>query len=212
VGEKAAIDKALAEVGQVLSRSDGHAPLNEISTDRIVGYRLTLQNVASVKPRETITLTVEVNNVDKKAKDLTELVRSSKGLIGPARVQHHANGLATATLNFDVPYATHQALVETFKSAGQTRQEQSSQNPQVPENELATAHIELTLVGQAGIVPSDEGLWPQIRTSLYYSFRVFGWSIMLVILGLCVVLPWALVIWVVWKVISRMWRKPQVSV
>jgi hypothetical protein len=47
-------------------------------------------------------------------------------------------------------------------------------NPQVPDNELATAHIDVTLTSSEPIVPSDEGLWPQIRTSLLYGFKLLS--------------------------------------
>jgi hypothetical protein len=56
-------------------------------------------------------------------------------------------------------------------------------------------------------VPSDEGLWPQIRKGLSTSFTALSWSLAVVIVGICFVLPWAIVIWAIVKVVARIRRK-----
>ena len=69
---------------------------------------------------------------------------------------------------------------------------------------MTTTHIDVTLAGVQPIVPSDEGLGSYVRTSLYMSFKVFSVCLMLIILGVSAVLPWALVIWVAYKIYVRM--------
>ena len=66
------------------------------------------------------------------------------------------------------------------------------------------AYIEVLLTNATPIVPTDEGLWPQIRTSLLYSFKLLAWSVMFIIVGLAVVVPWSLLIWGVVRVVRRM--------
>ena len=85
------------------------------------------------------------------------------------------------------------------------------QDAQVSDNELATAQIAVTITGGKPIVSSDEGLGAYVSESLSISFRVFAWSVMLVILGLSVVLPWALVAWVAYRVVRRMRGKPEAA-
>jgi len=58
-------------------------------------------------------------------------------------------------------------------------------------------------------VPSDEGMWPQIRSGLSYSFWILSRSLFLVLIGVCVVLPWALLLLLAYKLIRRWWAKPR---
>jgi uncharacterized membrane protein len=57
------------------------------------------------------------------------------------------------------------------------------------------------------IVPSDEGLGASVRRGLTDSVAVLSWSVRLLILGLCVLLPWALVVWSIYRLIVRMRRR-----
>jgi hypothetical protein len=204
--EKKAIDQALAEAGKIISRNATQAAPGEAATDRKIGYRLALRNVAALPSREKISLGIEVKDVDQTAADVLELVKGKQGHIAGAQMNHERNGRVSAILVFDVPLSAKDELIRQVKNAGTVRLQTSTRNPQVPDNELATAHIDVTLTSTGPIVPSDEGLWPQIRTSLFYSFKLLSWSLMFVILGLSVILPWVLVLWGGYKLLSK-WRK-----
>ena len=60
-------------------------------------------------------------------------------------------------------------------------------------------------------MPSDEGLWSQVRKSLGYAFWLLSISLMFVIVGISVLLPWALVAWVGTKIVRRMRAKGQAT-
>ena len=49
-------------------------------------------------------------------------------------------------------------------------------------------------------------MWPQIRKSLSFSFNVLMWSLMFIIVGLCVVLPWGLLGYGGYRVVRRLGR------
>ncbi len=203
-----AIDKVLKEVGPVLTRSAAQAQpkAGEIVTDRKVGYRLMLLNVASIQPRETVSLSIAVKDVDRALADLVELVRGRDGVDAAAQLKQEPSGQVVGVVLADVPLSAKDDLVRKIKAAGAVRLQHVERNPHVPDGDLATAHIEVKLSSAGPIVPRDEGLWPQIRTSLFYSFKLLSWSLMFIILGLSVALPWALILWGGYKVVGR-WRK-----
>ena len=109
---------------------------------------------------------------------------------------------------FDVPLSERDELMRRFKQVGEVRAQKQTQNISAPAGRLATAHIDVTLTNVPPIVPTDEGVWPQIRNSLAFSFRLLSVSLMFVVVGLCVVLPWALVLWVGVKLFRRVRAKP----
>jgi uncharacterized membrane protein YgcG len=205
-GEQTTIDKLLAEIGDVYSRTTNRAQPGEVATDKKVGYRLSMHS--RVAPRETVALGLEVKDVDATAASLVDMVKTAGGKVTASQVVQDASGKATAFQLFDVPLAAKDELLRRFKQAGHVRAQKQTQNLQAPSGKLATAHIDVTLTNVPPIVPTDEGVWPQIRNSLGLAFRLLSVSLMFVIVGLFVVLPWALVLWIAVKLFRRVRAKP----
>ena len=202
--ERQAIEKVFGKVGAVLARTSSQVPVNERATDQKVGYRLLLRSTAAIPPRDTVVVKLEVKDVDGKASDLRDLITAGKGRIIDSNIDRHENGQVLGVLKFEVPFASEDTLLKQIKGVGMVVSQKAVRNPQVPENELTTAHIIVTLAGVTPIVPSDEGLSSYVRASLYMSFKVFSVCLMLIILGVSAVLPWALVIWLAYKGYSRL--------
>ncbi len=198
-----AIEKLLADLGEVMSRNTTRAGPGETATDRKVGYRISLKSINSIPPRETVGFAIEVKNVEKSAAEFVAIAQRVKGRVVESKLTQDAAGRAIGTQVFDVPLAAKEEVVRAIKDAGQVRGQDSAQNLQAPEGKLATARIGVRLLNPNPIVPLDEGVWPQIRTSLAYAFRLLSVSLMFVIVGLSVILPWALVIWVAVKLVRR---------
>jgi hypothetical protein len=198
--------RQIKESGNLLSQQTSrnpNVPENELATARI---EVTLSGVFAGKlPREKVALRIEVEDVDKKVADMKELVRASKGRVADEKSGRHANGQSNALLVFEVPLSAQDALVQQFKAAGKLVSYDTARNPNVPENDLASAHITVTLVGANPIVPSDEGLGSYIRSSLYLSFRIFAYCVMAIILGLSAVVPICLVIFGGYVLVRWMW-------
>jgi hypothetical protein len=207
--ERDVIEKLLVEVGDAYSRNTQRVAPNEVATDRKVGYRLTIKSVAGMPPREKVTLDVEVKDVEQAAGTFKDMVRAKSGTVVADPINHGANGRVNAMLLFNVPLSAKDELVRKFKAFGTVRESKSSTNPQAADTKLATVHIDVMLSNATPIVPSDQGLWPQIRRSLSMSFQFLSWSLTFIILGLSVVLPWALLLWVAVKLIKRMRGKAQ---
>jgi hypothetical protein len=206
--EEASITAAIAAVGDVFARTVARSPDGDNVIDTKVRLNLEFVNAAALKPRETTTLGVEVQNVDRTVAMLAAYVNEAKGRTVDARLVHEQTGRVTAELVFDVPLAAAAELVEKFKETGTVRRQQSARNPQVPESGLATARLHVLLSNTELIVPSDEGLWPQVRKGLATSFVALSWSLTVVIVGLLFVLPWVVVIYAVYRVVLRLRKGP----
>jgi glycine cleavage system regulatory protein len=204
--DESVVDAALAKAGDLISRSATRAPDAENVLDSKIRLQVALINLARVPPRETVVLGVEVTNVDATAATLADLVGEANGRTVESHVTHERTGHITAKLVYDVPLAGAATLIDTIKSAGTVRVQQATRNPQVPEGPLATARLDVTLSNAELIVPNDDGLWPQIRKGLATSFVALSWSVTVVIVGVCFVLPWALVAYAAYRLVRRLRR------
>jgi hypothetical protein len=204
--DEAAVEAALAKAGDVFARNVTRAPDGDNVLDSLVRLHVSLINVTRIPPRETVVLGLEVANVDTSAATFSALVHESQGRTVESHVAHERSGRVTAKLIFDVPLASAPSLGEKFRSAGTVRVLQTSRNTQVPEGPLATARYDVTLSNAELIVPSDDGLWPQIRRGLATSFVALSWSLTVVIVGICFVLPWALIAYAIYRIVVR-WRR-----
>jgi hypothetical protein len=198
--------QALAAAGDVLSRNVTRAQETETAIDSKV--RLDVEFISSnrLKPREQITLGLEVTEVEKTAAAFTNFVTEAGGRVPDSRTALEPNGRVTAQLVFDVPLASADGLVEKFKAAGTVRVHNAARNPQVPDGKLAIARLDVTLTNGERIVPSNEGVWPQVRKGLSTSFVALSWSLTVVIIGVCFVLPWALVLYAAYVIVRRFRR------
>jgi hypothetical protein len=199
--DEAALDAALSKIGNVYSRNLVRAQDNENVIDSKVRWQLTLINAANLKPRENFTLAFEVADVDTTMAAVKALALKNQGRTLPSQLTRKRDGSVVAKLVFDVPLNASPAVFEELKSTGKLRLHEYSQNTQVPEVALAVARFEVTLSNTELIVPSDDGLWPQVRKGLSNSFLAIFWSLSWVIFGVLVVLPWALLIYGVYRVV-----------
>jgi hypothetical protein len=199
--EKPAIEKALAKAGAVMSRTSSQVPVNDLATDQKVGYRLTLRSTASIPPREIVRVKFEVADVDGKATELKELILAGKGRVVDSSIDRYENGQAAAVLVFEVPFASQDTLIRQMKvaAAGKLVSQKTMRNAQVPENELTTVHVIVTLTGANPIVPNDEGITSSIRTSLYLSFKILAFIVMSIVVGLSGIVPCVVMIWIGFK-------------
>jgi hypothetical protein len=197
---------ALAAAGDVISRNVTRAQETETAIDSKVRLDVEFINLSRLAPREQITLGLEVADVDQTAAALTAYVQDAKGRVTQSHTARERNGQVTARLVFDVPLTAAAGLVEKFKAAGTVRTQDATRNPQVPESELAIARLDVTLTNAERIVPSNEGVWPQVRKGLSTSFIALSWSLTVVIIGVCFVLPWALVLYAAYLLVRRMRR------
>jgi hypothetical protein len=201
--EEAGVRAALESAGEAVSRQVDRIAATDGFTDAKVLYRVTLLSAGRLPPRETLTLAVEVSDVDGSATLFSAQVAEAKGRQVDARFERDARGGAVARLVFEVPLAAAAGVTDRFKSAGTIRTSQSTRDPQAPEGRYATARINVTLTNVEAIVPDDKALWPQVRRGLSLSASVLLTSVTWVVFGLCVVLPWAVLGLVGYRITRR---------
>lgn len=195
-------------LGQQAERNP-NVPENELTTARI---DIKLHGVfAGKEPREKVNLSVEVPDVDQKAADVKETVKAGKGRVADEKTNRQPNGQVTATLVFEVPLADLDRLVKQFKDAGNVVSYQTTRNSSVPDNDLATAQITLTLAGKGPIVDSDSGPGYMIRKGLNVSFYVFAYCLIAIVAGLSALVPLGALIYGVFKGMRWMWPGEKVE-
>lgn len=204
--EEATITAALAAAGDVTSKTVSRAPESDSVTDTKVAFRTTLVNAARQRPRETVTLTVEVPDVEGAAAVLTAAVTDAKGRVVDSQVSHDRTGKTTAKLVYDVPLPVAAAVVEKAKAAGPVRVLQSNRDPAATDGKFATGRVEVTLSDTDPIVSKDDGVWPPIRKGLSYSASALLGSLTWLVIGLCVVLPWVVLIYLIARIMRRFVR------
>jgi hypothetical protein len=206
--EEAALSAALKAAGDTYSSTKVRAQDSDNVIDSKVRYSVTLINQARIPARETITLGIEVANVDNTTIEFTRLAAEAKGRTVESNVARERTGRMTAKLIYDVPLASAPELVNKFGTAGIVRVQQFSKNQQVPDSDLAIARIDVTLSNSPLIVPSDEGFGPELRKGLTTSLKALSLSMSWLVFGLLVVLPWVLVVYAIYRVVMRLRRRP----
>ncbi len=202
--EEDAIAAALTATGDLLSRNVLRSEASENVTDTKVLYKVSLASAASIPARETTTLAIEVDDVTAATGVFAAQVSEAKGRVVEASEARERNGKITAKLVYDVPLTAESALVEKFKSAGVVRVQQVARNAQASDGPLAVARIEVTLANGELLVPADDGLWAKTRKGLSLSLTVLLWSVSWLVVGLCVVLPWALIAYGGYRIVRRL--------
>ena len=72
----------------------------------------------------------------------------------------------------------------------------------MPAGPLAKARVEVTFGNAEAIVAPDRGIGASIRRGLSTSALGLMWSLQLIVIGLCFVLPWVAVLWVGWRLVK----------
>ena len=198
-----AIRAALDTAGEVVSRQVGRAAEGDAVTDTKILYRTSFIAAASLKPRETTVLSLDVPDVDQTATVFSAQVAEVKGRTVVSTTARDKHGKAAARLVYEVPLSAAAGVVEKFKAAGTVRVIESARDPRTPDTKFATARIDVTLGVPEPIVANNDGLWPPVRKGLSYSASVLLTSLTWVVFGLCVVLPWGVVGYGVYRLVRR---------
>ncbi|TMQ34703.1 MAG: DUF4349 domain-containing protein, partial [Planctomycetota bacterium] len=209
--EEPAIRAEMDKIGDIFSRAVQRAQDSDNVIDSKVLYRLKLNNVTGIPAREVHVLGIEVRDVDTTQNAIANLVRDAQGRQVDGNVAREPNGRVTGKFIFEVPLGAADGLVNKIKGIGIVRVQRSSRNTQVPDSALALARLDVTLSNQELIVPSDEGPWTQLRKGLSTSLVAIFWSLSWLIFGVLVLLPWALIIYAIYRIVLRLRRKPDVA-
>ncbi len=195
--EVQAIEKLIGTLGDLNSNAVQRSPDTTSTIDSKKRYDLTLFNAERLAPRETTTLAIELNDVDKAATEIAALAVTANGRTIESHVSKDRSGRVVGKVIIDVPMSKGAETVSAIRGLGTLRMIEASRNSQVPEGQLTRARIDITLANADSIVPDDKGLSTTLRGSISTTVTGLLWSLQLIIVGLCFVGPWALIIWLV---------------
>jgi hypothetical protein len=200
---QAEFDKLIASSGDVISRSAARSPDAQNTIDSKLRVQVNLAGADRVPPREMVTLGVQARDVEGAVAKVTSLATTNGGRVLDSTLAREGDGRSAARVIIEVPLAKSAQVVDQVKSLGDVRTERSAKNAQVPEGSLSRARLEVTLASPQAIVAGDDGLWSSVRKGLGTSFAGLMWSLQILVVGLCFVVPWVLLLWGGWKLIKR---------
>lgn len=198
-----AFQAKLKSLGVIVTSVDSQSTDNANVTTTKRGFSLTLIDVATVPPRENVSATVRIESAGNALATLLANVQTSKGKVIAQNQTRDASGRDSATVTIELPASASPALMQSLQSLGKVESVTSTQNANVPAGELARARYDIQLATADAIAPRD-GFWNSVRDGLAISFRGLGYSLQLIIVGICLIAPWALLVWAGMKVRRRM--------
>jgi hypothetical protein len=203
--DEAAFLAAMRSAGQILNRSSRRAEDQERVVDSKVRYTLSLQSLAALPVRETYTMTLEVRKVNEAVEALEGEVAQAGGRVSDSRHTRESSR-QMSRLVLEVPLAKARLFSEKVRalSPDGIRVFEVGRNPGAPEGELAMAKLVVTLSNQPALVTPESGPWARILQGLSFSATALSWSLSLVVIGLCFVVPIGLVGWGAMRIARRM--------
>ena len=200
---RSALDRATGEAGDVVSRSVVRSTDTQNTLDDKVRVSLTLTDADRLPPRETTTLGLEVKDVDRAKDQIQSLAISLGGRVVDSTLSREQTGRVMARVVADVPLGKAMEMVQKARDAGRVQFRRDARDENVPEGKLARARVDVTLANEDLIVEGGQGLGDKIRGGLRTSVTGLLWSVQLIVVGLFLVAPWALIVWFGWKLIRR---------
>ena len=195
-------DRAIAAAGDTVARSSARSADADDAVDSAVRIRLALTAADRLPPRETTTLGVEVTDVDRAAADAQAAAVAAGGRVVTADVDRSPAGPATAKVVLDVPLARAVDVVRDLRQLGTARGVDAARDATAPAGPLAHARVEVDLATADAIVADRGGPWANVRHGLSVGLAGLLWSLQLIVVGVCLLGPWALVAYAA----RRLWR------
>lgn len=196
------IADALDAAGDSYSRNSSRAEDSQNVVDSKIRMTLTLLDKENIPPKEMITLAVTVADVDAAVASVEKLAAETGGRVIDAKHNRPADGRNTSTLSLQVPLKSGRPAADRIQGLGDVRVFDASRNDQVPEGDLATVRLNVTLSSEV-ILPADAGPMANIKRGLQISLQAGSFGLMLVMIGVCLVLPIGVVAWGGWKIYRK---------
>lgn len=195
--------KALGQAGDILTRSAVRSSDTQNTLDSKLRIDLSVFAVNRLPPRQVTTATLAVESAEHAQASFIALAEQLGGRVIDQSVDRDPNGRGSARLTLDLPRDKSAEAIKELRDAGDVLAMNTSVNAQAPDGQLSRTQIKLTLTEGEALVGRDAGLWASIRDGLGTSLRGLGRSLELIIIGVCLIGPWALLAWGGWKLAKR---------
>lgn len=196
------IDGVLKALGDLYGRNVSRAQDSPYVVDSKVRITISIHNADTLSPRETTSISVETSNVNA-AYDGVRLLAQNGGKVVESHMAHAKDGQIIGKLVIDVPLAQGLSTQAKLRDMGLVRTFESSQNQRVPEGKLSRARFAVTVFNAKSIVGADEGLGDTLNDGLRVAMKALMLSLNIVIVGLIVLVPLALIFWIFWRLVRR---------
>ncbi len=208
--DEAAVQSALADLGEVLNRTSKRRPEAERVTNSKIEFVLSLVSAAAeIKPRKEYQIEEIVDKVDARLAEFNDAVLKAGGrIVGVPRDEALKSGGARGSVIYEVPLAAVDGIVRRIREATLDNHfvQVVTENASAPEGKLAIARVNLTIATPDFLVARDNGFDPQLRYGLSVALSWLIRSSTWLIAGLVFFLPWVLVIGaIVW--LTRLFRR-----
>jgi glycine cleavage system regulatory protein len=201
--DRAAADKLLADAGAVYGRTVSRPAEGQPALDEKVRLSVTLHDVDNLAPRETTTLGLEVTDVHGTVGTIEATAIALGGRKVDSDWAQDADGRNVARVVVDVPLAKASELLDRAQRSGRVLTIQREQTPSAPEGTFSRGRLSVTIATADPIVQRDQGLAASVKSGLSTSVYWLLQSVKLIVVGLCLVAPWAIILWLAWRLVRR---------
>ncbi len=201
-------DKALADAGEVLTRSAQRSDDTQNTLDGKLRLNVTLFPADRLPPRQTTNSVINVRGTESVQATFIAMSEQLGGRVIDQNVAREPTGRNSARVVFDVPRDKASLVIKELRGTGEIWHMNTQTNADAPDGSLSRSRFDLTFAEAEGLVGRDAGVWANIRDGLSTSLQGLAWSLRLIVIGVCLVAPWGLVLWVAWKLLRRRKNKP----
>jgi glycine cleavage system regulatory protein len=201
--EAAKTQAEMAAMSAVMSMQVSENPDTANVTTAKQGFQLRIISAAGVPARQTTTATIRVASAESQQQVYLAKVTSLGGKIIDQTVSRDPNGRSSARVVFDVPRDEAGKILNDVRSAGEIWSMNTTTDPQAPDGALSRIRFDLQFSEREALVGAENGFWSSIKAGLATSLAGLGYSLRLLVVAVCLVAPWAAVLWGGWKLFRR---------
>jgi hypothetical protein len=208
ITNRPAVDALLSDGKQsdVISRNVIRSADTENTLADKLHLTVSIGSAERLPPHETTRLTLEAADVAK-ALDTAAAAGQSDAHVTERSLSQQPDGRSTAHIAIDVPLSAAQTTLDQLRSLGKVASAESARDAKVTAGPLARARFEVELENAQTLVPPQDGMSASIQRGLRTALNGLLWSVQMVVVGLVLVGPFALVIWAAWRLVRRGCRK-----
>ena len=92
----------------------------------------------------------------------------------------------------EVPLSKGSDFIDQVRDAGTIQTIERTEDQTVPAADFAQAKLDITLNATSAIVGPQAGLWAGLKGGLGASMRGLAYSFELIVIGICLALPWGI--------------------
>jgi glycine cleavage system regulatory protein len=209
IAGKESVEKALGESADIFSRTAVRSQDVTGTVDTRIRYQVTLRDADTQPPRETYTLEAEAPDVDRALADLEAagVAAGGRAVDSTPSTTRNDKGEPIGRIVMDVPLARAGEIVNAVREKGPVTATRRLRDDRVPQGELSRARIEVT-IGTGAIMAGEGGLWDTIKSGLRTSATGLLYALQFLIIGLCLIGPFLIGLWVMVRMFRWARRKP----